>query len=133
MGDYFRFDLVFIKKKITKPNFFIKKPKPVQTDRFRFGFLGQKPIQTGLTQFFCLAWFSVFFPVFSIWVQFVFFYFRLIKLKPNRTEPISFFKNLINVFLRFDFLDLISFLVLLTPTPIVIRVKDIQALLAGTQ
>ena len=38
-GDYFRFDSVFIKKKIIKSNF--KKndtePKPVQTDRFRFG------------------------------------------------------------------------------------------------
>ena len=38
VGDYFRFGLVFIKK-ITKLNFFLKKPKPVQTDRFRFGFL----------------------------------------------------------------------------------------------
>jgi hypothetical protein len=34
-----------IKKKKTEP-------KPVQTDRFRFGFLGQKPIQTGLARFF---------------------------------------------------------------------------------
>jgi hypothetical protein len=31
-----------------------KKPKPGQTDRFRFGsvFLGQKPVQTGLARFF---------------------------------------------------------------------------------
>jgi hypothetical protein len=29
-----------------------KKPKPVQTDRFRFSFLEQKPVQTGLAQFF---------------------------------------------------------------------------------
>jgi len=36
----------FYQKKITKPK--LKKPKPVQTDRFRFGFLGQKPAQTGL-------------------------------------------------------------------------------------
>jgi hypothetical protein len=40
---HFRFGSFFIKKKKTKPNFFffIKKtetePKPVQTDRFRFG------------------------------------------------------------------------------------------------
>jgi hypothetical protein len=60
-GDYFQFDLVFIKKIIIKPNFFLKKPKPVQTNRFRFGFLGQKLIQTslalvfsGLAQFFLI-------------------------------------------------------------------------------
>jgi len=29
-----------------------KKLKPVQTDRFRFSFLEQKPVQTGLAQFF---------------------------------------------------------------------------------
>ena len=41
-----------------------KKPKPVQTDRFRFGsvsFLGQKPVQTSLARFF-----SVFFGLDSI-------------------------------------------------------------------
>jgi hypothetical protein len=59
-----------------------------------------------------LAWFwiglsrlfSGFF--FSIWVQFCFFGFRLIKPKPNRTEPVSFFKILISLtgfFLWFDF------------------------------
>jgi hypothetical protein len=44
--DYFRFDLVFIKK--------ITKPKPVQTDRFRFGFLGKnllKPVWLGFFGF----------------------------------------------------------------------------------
>jgi hypothetical protein len=41
----------FLYKKITKPNFFKKKPKLVQTDRFRFGFLGQKPVQIDLTRF----------------------------------------------------------------------------------
>jgi hypothetical protein len=38
------FDSVwFLSKKVTKPKFFLKKPKPVQTDRVRFGsvFLGQ--------------------------------------------------------------------------------------------
>jgi hypothetical protein len=58
-GNYFRFGSVFIKK-ITKSNFFFKKPKPGQTYRFRFGFLGQKLVQTGLAQFFR---FSRFFPV----------------------------------------------------------------------
>jgi len=38
-----------------------KKPKPVQTDRFRFSFLGQKPVQTSLARFF-----SVFFGLDSI-------------------------------------------------------------------
>jgi hypothetical protein len=38
-----------------------KKPKPGQTDRFRFGsvFLGQKPVQTGLARF-SLFWLSFF-------------------------------------------------------------------------
>jgi hypothetical protein len=61
-GDHFLFGSVFIKK-ITKPNFFLKKtetePNPVQTDQFRFSFLGQKPVQTGLAQFF--RFFSVWF------------------------------------------------------------------------
>jgi hypothetical protein len=52
----------FLSKKITKPIFFFKKkPKPVQTDRFRFGFLEQKPVWLG---FFGLAQFWLgFFPV----------------------------------------------------------------------
>jgi len=76
-GDYFLSDLIFIKKSIQN-QFFFKKPKPVQTDRFwlfweknRF-----KPVWLG------------FFPV---WVQFDFFDFRLIKPKPNRTS--QFFQN----------------------------------------
>jgi len=35
-GDYFLFDLIFIKKKLTKLKI-LKKTKLVQTDRFRFG------------------------------------------------------------------------------------------------
>jgi len=46
-----------------------KKPKPVQIDRFWFGFLGQKPVQTGLTRFFQFG--SIF------WFGFVFFRFGL--------------------------------------------------------
>ena len=63
--DYFRFDLVFIKK--------ITKPKPVQTDRFRFGFLGQKPAQTGLAWFFRFwlgffpVWLGFFLGLGSVW------------------------------------------------------------------
>jgi hypothetical protein len=53
----------------------------------------------GLARFFSgLAWF------FSVWVQFGFFGFRLIK--PNRTEPVSFLKILIGLIgfsSRFDF------------------------------
>ena len=47
----------FLSKKLTKLKifFFEKKtetePKPGQTDRFRFGFLWQKPVQTGLARF----------------------------------------------------------------------------------
>jgi hypothetical protein len=77
MGDYFRFDSVFIKKS-NQIEFFLKKPKPVQTDQFLFGFLGQKPVRTGL------AWF------FSVSVQF--FWFRTYKTEPN-----------LSVFSRFSF------------------------------
>jgi len=35
-GDYFCFDLVFIQKN-NQTKIFLKKPKPVQTNRFRFG------------------------------------------------------------------------------------------------
>jgi hypothetical protein len=64
----------------------------------RFGFLGQKPVQTGLTRFFVLARF--------FFVRFGFFSFRLIKPKPNRTELVGFFKiliGLIGFFSRFGF------------------------------
>jgi hypothetical protein len=50
----------FLSKKIIKSNL-KKKLKPVQTDWFRFGFLGQKPIQTGLARFF--SGMARFFPV----------------------------------------------------------------------
>jgi hypothetical protein len=41
-GDNFWFGLFFIKK--NNQTDFFKKTKPVQTNRFRFGFLGQKPV-----------------------------------------------------------------------------------------
>jgi hypothetical protein len=68
--------------------FLKKKPKPVQTDRFRFGFLGQQPVQTGLDRFwvgfFGLAWF---------------FY----------LEPIGFFLILIGFFSLFGFFGFLDF------------------------
>jgi hypothetical protein len=67
-----------------------KKPKPVQTDRVRFGFLGQKLVQIGLARFSSLARFSQFWlgfflfgSVFAVWARFGFFGFLLIKPKLN--------------------------------------------------
>ena len=76
----------FLYKKVTKPNFFLKKPKSVQTDRFWFGSV--------FSGFFYLARF------FSVWVRFGFFGFRLIKPKSNRTG--RFFQNF-NWFHQFFF------------------------------
>jgi hypothetical protein len=42
----------FLSKKSNQTDFFLKKPKPVQTKWFRFSFFGQKPVQTGLLGFF---------------------------------------------------------------------------------
>ena len=91
-GDYFLFGLVFIKKKITKPNFFFKKTETGSNRPVSVRFFRTKTGSTGLAQFFCLArffpvwlgffplgsilaWFffrfgSVFFPVFFDSVQF---------------------------------------------------------------
>jgi hypothetical protein len=92
MGDYFRFSSVFIKKNNQIEFFFKKKPKPGQTYRFRFGFLGQKLVQTSLAQFsgflgfssvfFGLARFGSIFPVFTY---------------KTETEPAGFFKILIGL------------------------------------
>jgi len=76
-GDYFLFGLIFIKK-IIKPKFFLKKKNRNRFKPIGFGFLGQKPVQTGLTLFFRFG--SVFFGLGS--VRFDFFGFRLIK--PNQ-------------------------------------------------
>ena len=95
----------FLSKKIIKPIFFFfekkteTEPKPGQTDRFRFGFLWQKPVQTGLTRFFPVL--ARFFSGFlSLLVRFGFFGFLLIKPKPNRTG--RFFQKC-NRFNRFFF------------------------------
>jgi len=93
----------FLSKKITKPKFyfFIKKTETGSNRPVRFGFLGQKPVQIGLTQFFrfgsSLARFfpvwlgfflfgSVFSGFFTVWVRLSFFSFKLIKPKLNRTD-----------------------------------------------
>jgi hypothetical protein len=104
-GDYFRFNLVFIKKNNQTEICFFKKPKPVQTDRFRFGsvwFLWQKPVQAGLTRFFGLARFFQGFFRFG----FSFFGFRLIKPKPNRTG--RFLKKFNWFFFTIQFFQLFS-------------------------
>ena len=90
-----------------KPNQNRKKLKKNQTSfSFRFN----------LVFFVWLNLVRFFFQFFLVWVRFGFFSFRPIKLKPNRTEPVGFFKILIGFFSRFDFfsfLDLINFSVFL--------------------
>jgi hypothetical protein len=73
---------VFYLKKKFKSIFFLKKLKPVQTDRFRFDSVRVFRTKTGSNLFS-----SVLFPVFFglDLVPFSFFSFRLIKPKPNRT------------------------------------------------
>ena len=84
----------FLSKKISKLNCFLKKnktkPKPVQTDWFWFGFLGQKPVQTSLSHFFGLA------RLFSIWLGFFRFF---------GSNLIRFFQNFNRFLSRFDFFN----------------------------
>ena len=126
----------FLSKKVTKPKFFFeKKPKPGQTDRFRFGSVqfGFFRAKTGSNRFGSVfpvlaRFFSVLARFFRFWlgffpvsVRFGFFGFLFIKPKPNRTG--RFFQK-INRFNRFffgyffsGFLGLIGFpFFLLTPT-----------------
>ena len=88
-GDYFLFGLFFIKKSNQTDFFLKKKPKPVSV---RFGFLGQKPVQTGLVRFFWSG--SFFFGLGSV----RFFQFQIYK---TETEAVNFFKILIGFFSRF--------------------------------
>jgi hypothetical protein len=97
----------FLSKKAIKPKFFLKKKTEIGSNRpvsVRFGFLGQKPVQTGLARFFLVGsvWLS-FFRFGSVFFGFglVFFGFRLIKR--NRTEPVGFFKILIGLIGLFFF------------------------------
>ena len=117
----------FLSKQVTKLNFFFLKNetgsnRPVSV---RFGFLGQKPIKTGLAQFFRF-WlgflgfgpvFSGFGSVFLVWLGFSglarffssFFWFRFgsvrffqfFVIKPNRIG--QFFQNFNRFFFRFGF------------------------------
>ena len=121
-SDYFRFCLVFIKKN-NQTEFFLKTRTETGSNRpvsVRFGFLEQKPVQTGLTWFFwfgsvasvwlgCLGFFQFdsvfsvclgFFPVFFGLGSIRFFRFQAYK---TETESVSFFKILISFFLRFGF------------------------------
>ena len=96
-GDHFRFGLVFIKKSNKTEIFFKKNRNRTETGSNRpvSVFLGQKPVQTDLTQFslffLVLAWFfrfwlglARFFLVFfgSVWF-FRFFAYKT-EIKPNR-------------------------------------------------
>jgi hypothetical protein len=106
-SDYFRFGLVFIKKN-NQTEFFKKTRTETGSNRpvsVRFGFLEQKPVQTGLTWFF---WFGSATSVFSSLTRFFRFvsvflglgsirFFRFQAYK-TETEPVSFFKILISFF-----------------------------------
>jgi len=105
----------FLLKKITKPKFFFEKKTETGSNRpvsVRFGFLGQKPVQTGLARFFRF-WlgFLGFFRFGSILARFFFwffvgfglvrfFWFFAYKTKPNRT---GWFFQKFNRFNRFFF------------------------------
>jgi len=115
----------FLSKKVTKLKFFFlkKKPKPGQTDRFRFGsgFLGQKPVQTGLARF-SRFWFGFlgFGSVFPVWLGLAQFFSGFLSVSvrfgsirffqffvyKTETEPAGFFKNLIGL-IGFFFFGLI--------------------------
>jgi hypothetical protein len=82
----------FLSKKITKPKLFLKKKNRNRTETgsnrpvsVRFGFLGQKPVQTGLPWFFR---FGSVFSVFSVWLGFgsVFFGFGSVRFFAYKTE-----------------------------------------------
>jgi hypothetical protein len=108
MSDYFRFGLVFIKK-ITKPVFF-KKLELVQTDQFQFF-----RTKTGSNRF--CSFFSRLTRIFTVWVRFGFFSFRLIKPKPNRSVFLKFYSVFFKVWFfqlfLFYFINLIDFLIFL--------------------
>jgi hypothetical protein len=119
-GDYFRFGSFFFLN-VTKLKF-LKKLKP-NRNRFkpmvsvRFGFLRQKPVQTGLARFFSLAWF------FSVWLGFFGLGSVRFRAYKTKTEPVGFFKILIGLIIFFTiwffqlffsgFIDFISFLIFL--------------------
>jgi hypothetical protein len=100
---FFRFG--FYQKKIIKPKF--KKKIEIGSNRqvsVRFGFLEQKPVQTGLARFFLFdSVFSVwlgFFPFFSVWVRFGSVF--LVSDLKNKNRTSRFFLNF-NRFNQFFF------------------------------
>jgi len=99
-GDHFRFGSVFIKKKVTKPNFFIQKTETGSNWPVLVWFFRTKTGSNRLDSVFSvwLGFFPVWLVCFPVWVRFGFFSFRLIKPKPNRTG--RFFQNF-NRFNRF--------------------------------
>jgi hypothetical protein len=112
---------VFIKKS-NQTEFKKKKPKPGQTDRFRFGSVRFFRAKTGSNRFGSvfpvLARFFPVWLVFLVWLgfsglarvfflvfcRFLFGSVRFFVYK-TETEPASFFKNLIGFFFRFGFFD----------------------------
>jgi len=126
-GDYFRFSSVFIKKNNQIEIFFLKKTKtrsnrPVSV---RFGFLGQKPVQTGLARFFRFG---------SVFFRFFLFRFGFLLIKPNQTGWLFQNFNRFNMFFFgyffFGFFGLIGFSVfLLTPSCIELYLWDTKAFL----
>jgi len=123
--DHFQFGSVFIKQNNQTKN--LKKNrnqfKPTDFGSVRLGFLGQKPVQTGLARFFwffpvCLSFFG-FGLVFPGFFCFEFGLVFSVSGLWNRTD--RFFQNFNRFFSRFgffdyffpDFLGLIGFLVFL--------------------
>jgi len=111
----------FLLKKVTKPNFFLKKNRnrtetgsnrPVSV---RFGFLEKKPVQTGLARFFRFSRFwlgfsgfgSVFFRFFVGFSSVRFFWFFVYKTEPNRTG--QFFQKINRFFFSVRFFRLFFF------------------------
>ena len=95
-GDYFRFGSVFIKKSNQTEIFFKKKPNRNRVKPTGLGFLGQKPVQTGLARFFLVLarffrfWLGLvrFFFVFFGSVRF--FWFFAYETEPNRLVFLKF-------------------------------------------
>ena len=89
----------FLSKKSNQIEFFFQKKskpnrnwfKPTGFGSIRFGFLGKKPVQTGLARFFR------FFPVWLGFFQFRFGFFGFRLINRNWTNPARFFKILIGL------------------------------------
>ena len=123
----------FLSKKSIQTEIFLKKSKPVQTDRFRFGPVRFFRTKTGSNRFDSIFRFWLgFFRYGSVLAQFFFSlglirFFRFQAYK-TETEPVHFFKILIGLisffhgsvffgYFFYGFLGLIGFQVLfLTPT-----------------